>query len=432
MNKELSNNRQSETSISDLTALLSCANIPINEALKNFEMIANKKILEQHKFKVYFSESECAWRTYLPDDTKPRKRKPLKRATKENLENEIIKFYKEQQKLREKNGTSLTAIYERWLIYRRDFTPAKAKTITENIMEWNKFLKDTELSRMSIKDIRAITLIRFFRALTKDRLYTRKRISNVRSVLNGIFSYAVEEELIEHNPVGDVNFKSFTYKPVENQIDNVFSKDDAIKLLTYLGTIKDEPYALAISLSFYLFIRVGETKALRWEDIDYDKRTIYLHGQVLTERQLNDDLTLAPRQTILSDQMKGNTSKGFRKQYLTDDALEILTKARRLNPFGKFIFEPQGKPMTSDRFNRRLKQYCDECNIPYHSSHKIRFYNASTAYDGKNLTTVSKLMGHSEVATTLHYLRNVDRGENDELAFQNLGFGVQRCSKKIM
>ncbi|RJW12147.1 recombinase XerD, partial [Lachnospiraceae bacterium AM25-39] len=80
-----------------------------------------------------------------------------------------------------------------------------------------------------------------------------------------------------------------------------------------------------------------------------------------------------------------------------------------------------GEIMTTDSFNRRLKKYCKEAGVPYHSSHKIRFYNASTAFDGNNLTTLSYLMGHSETATTLHYLRNVNKRKNDRLAFQNLG-----------
>lgn len=48
--------------------------------------------------------------------------------------------------------------------------------------------------------------------------------------------------------------------------------------------------------------------------------------------------------------------------------------------------EPDGSIMTTDSFNRRLKKYCKESCVPYHSSHKIRFYNASTAFDGNNLT----------------------------------------------
>lgn len=388
--------------------------------LKDFENVMNKKILEQHKYNIYFSETEQAWRTYLPDNTKKNHRRPIKRKDKTNLEKEIVKFYLAQAKESEKHSKTLQDLYEEWLIFRRDNTSAKAKTIQENVCEWNLFFKNTELAKMPIVDIKPITLIRFFRKLTKDREYTHKRISNARSVLNGIMAYAIESEIITHNPVSDVNFKQFTYKPVEIQSDNVFSKEDTTKLLSYLKSI-NEPYSLAIQLSFYLFIRVGETKGLRWSDIDFEARTIYLHRQVTTERILNDDLTFSKRKTVVSDQMKGNTSHGFRKQYLTDNALKILQKAKELSPYSIYIFEPNGQVMTTDSFNRRLKKYCKEANVPYHSSHKIRFYNASTAYDGKNLVTISKLMGHSQVETTLHYLRNVQKDEHQILAFSDLG-----------
>ena len=81
--------------------------------------------------------------------------------------------------------------------------------------------------------------------------------------------------------------------------------------------------------------------------------------------------------------------------------------------------------------NRRLKKYCREAGVEYHSSHKIRFYNASQAYDGENLVAISRLMGHSQVNTTLHYLRNVHKESNDISTFSHLGLsGVQRCSNE--
>lgn len=397
-----------------------CDKILLDGILKDFENTMNKKILEQHKYNIYFSEAEQAWRTYLPDESKKNHRRPIKRKEKADLEKEIVKFYLEKAKESDMRSKTLQDLYEEWLIFRRDNTSAKSKTIQENVCEWNLFFKDTDLAKMPITDIKPITLIRFFRKITKDREYTHKRISNARSVLNGIMAYAIELEIITHNPVSDVNFKQFTYKPVEILSDNVFSKEDTIKLLSYLRCIH-EPYSLAIQLSFYLFIRVGETKGLRWSDIDYEARTIYLHRQVTTERVLNDDLTFSKRKTVVSDQMKGNTSHGFRKQYLTDNALIILEKAKELSPHSTYIFEPNGQVMTTDSFNRRLKKYCKEAGVPYHSSHKIRFYNASTAYDGKNLVTISKLMGHSQVETTLHYLRNVQKDEHQILAFNDLG-----------
>ncbi|MGL6199122.1 MAG: tyrosine-type recombinase/integrase [Lachnospiraceae bacterium] len=88
------------------------------------------------------------------------------------------------------------------------------------------------------------------------------------------------------------------------------------------------------------------------------------------------------------------------------------------------MFEPDGEIMTTDSFNRRLKKYCREAGIDYHSSHKIRFYNASIAYNGENLVSLSKLMGHSETATTLHYLRNVSKEDDSISAFNNLGLGI--------
>lgn len=143
------------------------------------------------------------------------------------------------------------------------------------------------------------------------------------------------------------------------------------------------------------------------------------------DNELNDDLSFSRRKVIISNQMKGGTSRGYRKEYLTDEAIKILEKARKLNPTGEYLFEPDGKLMSTDRFNRRLKKYCEECGIKYHSSHKIRFYCASTAYDGKNLTTISKLMGHSDISTTLHYLRNVDKDNDRMKAFEHLGLGAK-------
>lgn len=111
---------------------------------------------------------------------------------------------------------------------------------------------------------------------------------------------------------------------MEEQYNNVFSETDAVTLLTYLQEINNEPYALAIQLFFYLFIRIGEMKAIRWSDIDFANRRVYLHNQAITDYELNDDLTFSAREVVVSDRMKGYTSKGYRYEHLTDQAIEIL------------------------------------------------------------------------------------------------------------
>ena len=114
-------------------------------------------------------------------------------------------------------------------------------------------------------------------------------------------------------------------------------------------------------------------------------------------------------------------SQGFRTEHLRDEAIEILKRAKEINPDGEFVFMPNGKPIITLTFNKRLKKYCEEVGIPYHSSHKIRFYACSTAYNGENLPQLSRMMGHSQVSTTLHYLRNVDKENTFADVFKNLG-----------
>lgn len=150
-------------------------------------------------------------------------------------------------------------------------------------------------------------------------------------------------------------------------------------------------------------------------------RSVYLNSQITQEPTLNDDLSFSHKEIKVESYIKGCTSHGYRKEYLTDNAVEILQKAKELNPDGEFIFMPYGRPMNTERFNIYLKRYCNAVGIPYHSSHKIRFYSASVAYNGHNLATISKMMGHSQTATTMHYLRDVMQVDDLAETFKNLG-----------
>ena len=124
---------------------------------------------------------------------------------------------------------------------------------------------------------------------------------------------------------------------------------------------------------------------------------------------------------VIEDYLKGYTSQGYRYEFITDDALDVLKRAREINPNGEYVFMPFGRPIITTTFNKRLKKYCAAAGVPYRSSHKIRFYACSMAYDGENLQELSKMMGHSQVSTTLRYLRDVKQDDDYSDLFKNLG-----------
>lgn len=274
----------------------------------------------------------------------------------------------------------------------------------EDVNNWKRYLQDESLSEVPLKDILPKDFIRLFRKWTKDRQMTRKKFNNVKSLINGIYYYAIEDGIVEHNPIKDINSKQFSFKPVNND-DDVFTVAERKKLFSYLAN-NDDMYSLAVQLDFQLVLRIGELLSLRWSDISYGN--IHIQSQLLTERKMNDDLTFSPREHVNVDHVKGNTDKGYRFQPLTDEATKILEKIKEQNPDGEFILMKDGRQLNANSFNRWLKRYCEDCDIPVRSSHKIRFCVASILYDaGVPLTVLQQLLGHTTTAMTLHYLRRV-------------------------
>ena len=415
-----------------LRDLLNCVTIDLDiEGLSDDTMKKLSKEMQQHiiaeihDHKIFQAKSgRRYWYTHVHDESKPEKRRLIKRSTYEGICDALIDYYKGQFRM----NMTMSELFDEWIIFRRDETAAKAGTVRKDLSLWRKYCEKYEVDRKqlghyAVCSINTQFLFRYFRSLTKNREYTRKTVTNIRSVLSGMFSYAVEQNIIQTNPTRELDLKRLTFKPVPDKSEDVFKTCDVEKLFKVLNEADDDPYALAIMLDFNLFARVGEIAAIKWENVDIENRDLYICNQITYEPELKDDLTFSDKVMVTEGYLKGCTSQGYRHEYLTNEAIRVLVKARALNPDGEFVFMPYGKPIITTTFNKRLRKYCNEAGIEYHSSHKIRFYAASTAYNGKNLTQISKMMGHSNTATTLHYLRDtIQDGDISEL-FENLGSG---------
>ena len=54
---------------------------------------------------------------------------------------------------------------------------------------------------------------------------------------------------------------------------------------------------------------------------------------------------------------KGNKKYSIRDVVITPEGWNIIQEAKNLNPDGEFLFMYQGRPLTTDTMNRRLKKY---------------------------------------------------------------------------
>ena len=267
--------------------------------------------------------------------------------------------------------TTLDEAFKEWMIWRRD-NGTNSKTLKENNNDYNNYVK--------------------------GYVITSKRLSNIKSVLNGIMKRCVSREIIAHNILSDVDMQLFhkRCKPAASNKDN-YSEAERQQILDYLSD-KTDPYALAIKLAFYLPLRISEICSIKYFDIN---GRLNISRARRTSEEMDDNLQFSNRQITNEARLEGNKETGFRSLPLTTSAREIIEQTHELYPDNEFLFMRDGKQLIPDTFNEQLQKVCNHLGIRYRSSHQIRFTVATLLFSkGVPITELSTLLGHADTAIT--------------------------------
>ena len=85
--------------------------IDLDTIQKQIEMNERKKYLEMHNY-VVFKGADGSYHTSVPDDTKPNKRRAIKRKTKESIEDAIVAHYKQTE-----NEPTIQKVFESFFVF---------------------------------------------------------------------------------------------------------------------------------------------------------------------------------------------------------------------------------------------------------------------------------------------------------------------------
>lgn len=296
-------------SIASLRSLITDGMISLLEGEEKIAMIKKKAIAEKHHAPIH-QRHDGRYITKVDNG-----RKQLSASTYEALYDKLYDYY-----YGEHNHT-MKSFYPQWIEYRRNESSVKEKTIKENGFLWNRHLESSGFVLKPLNAVSAPDCIAFFRSITKGRKMTRKRFNDLKSVMNGIFFYAVERGIISHNPLLEINYRQFSYKP-ENRVIVPYTEEERQQILDYLPD--NDLYSLAIKLFFCLPIRIGELKGLCFSDIDN-------YGNIHIERFVND-------KNQIENDIKGHTSSGIRWIPLSSTASNYIEHIRYINPHSDFLF----------------------------------------------------------------------------------------------
>ena len=144
-----------------------------------------------------------------------------------------------------------------------------------------------------------------------------------------------------------------------------------------------------VRLGAMLGLRPKELRELRHDQIDWDAKpwpmvVIEHHKTLQTSR------VPIPRSVPLSA-----------------GATEILRRQRARHPKSKLVFlNADRKPFERSVFRNRLVRLCRKAGIEERSPYSLRHYAGTQMAQMTGLGTVAQILGHSNISTTMMYLKN--------------------------
>ncbi len=310
-----------------------------------------------------------------------------------------------------------------WISSREANGTIEYSTATHYRADFAKYFGCQPIADMPITDITKLHLIRAFETIVGDgSQVSKKAVNNVKTVINGAYDYANLQDGINCFDARCVKIRDLVRKCGGTKSkDQTYTREEAERLVAYLLEQPRTVYTLGIMLMFCLPVRIGELRALKWTDYDKDQHLVHLNHTLVCKRDGEKH-----RKAVDVGYMKRHSDSGIRSVEVSDFAEYLLEELYRINGDKEYILQSRGKmPISTNNFNDHLQKACEQCNIPYKSSHKIRFYACSRMYDmGIDEKTIQLNMGHASLGMTRHYDRRQKKQLDPELVNEAFGFRI--------
>ena len=409
--------------------------VPIDVMLNDVYMEKRSYYLnlhtKQNEHDIWHNEKDDRWKTYIYYNDGSRKL--ISRKNRKDLEDIVISHY---------DGTlqkkTLGSIFDEYCYYR--LGRVKQTTIVCETNLFKAFLKDTEISKKDINSIKVSDLEIFLNQILYKNHLSKKRFSSLKSLLNGMFDYALSNDYIQRNVARDARPGGRTFFDDKGRFDaiearyefNDASEDDEDDISVLYDDHSDEEYDLehyfpsadenalileclrlyqhsrntaylGIILNFSLGLRIGELVALKTDDFDQESGKVHIRRQ---EVEVFKDRRKSGYR--ISKKMKSANSNRFIEispfcRYILGLIMDD-TASRGLESEYLFLATKSGERMHAGSITKALTIANREADLPQRSLHKIRKTVLSRLNQSGLFTMeqIRAIAGHSRQSVVLY------------------------------
>ncbi|MBO6231755.1 MAG: site-specific integrase [Ruminococcus sp.] len=206
------------------------------------------------------------------------------------------------------------------------------------------------LDRMDISKIRAIDIQEIIDELATEKNpqtgmpYSKYTLTEVKNVCSQIFKLAIDNRVIDYNPVSAVKIPKSVRKP------------DTRRALTEEEQrwIEEFPHRAqtAAMVMMYAGLRRGELMGLTWAKVDLKAKTI----------RVDQFVEIDKGKSYLKDY--GKSDAAVRTVYIPDVLVDYLENVPGVH-FGFVVHKKDGSMMTESAWNRLWDSYITDLNLQY-------------------------------------------------------------------
>lgn len=353
---------------------------------------------------VYYNKSRNRWTAQyyeLDRITGNKKRKAKDFKTKEEGKQYLknIMYQKQNSLYIEHNGIPLVELMKANLRLKYD-----TNLISDaQYVRTSEVIKSIEKSSISSQRIDELNSEEIQEFLNSKKHLSNSSIEKIFFEFRQTFTYAMNKGYISRNPMQEVIKPKSSKKDRKVRALTVQEQQEFTNWLTRQN-INDFPYKNIYLIQMYAGLRIGEVLALKSYDID------------LKNKKINVNKTLT--KNLKNEIIIGNSTKtyaGIRDIPIPNSLYPYIVEQMSIadnseQNFEKLLFKPTNKPYTNrNDVNSELKKILKyNWNIKDITTHSLRHtYGTRCIEAGMQPVVLQRLMGHTDIATTLNTYTDV-------------------------
>lgn len=258
---------------------------------------------------------------------------------------------------------------------KRDLKPNSYRQYESQIIFWNKYFGDREINDIKPSEIKEIIFNLTVKPQTQRDMLAR---------LKSIFEEAELDEAISSNPAKKVKIPRASKRKILP-----LTKDEVTEILNNATDF----FKCYLAIGFYTGMRTGEILALKWQNVNLDKKLIFVDATVGTYEEQDT-----------------KTNESTRYVPIFEPLIPYLKEQQQRNGLSKYVFSTKtGRHYSSTNLIKHFwKPLLRRLHIPYRRLYETRhtFATNMIASNKFSLNQIASWLGHSNIQTLISKYNN--------------------------